>query len=668
MKNLLATVLFAVVCFYSNGQKPPIKFGEISIEDLKMTRYDKDTAASAVVLTDYGVSTIDYNQTDNWFKLNFERVTRIKILKSDGYRYADFEIPLYHSASDKEKMTGLKVVTYNLENGKIVETKMKSDVIFEEKYDQNIDLQKFTAPNVKLGSIIEVTYKINSDFLNYFRDWDFQSQIPVIWSEYRAVIPEYFNYERFAQGYIVLDINETKDIPKSITITSKERTSRGTSFDTDKIDYMAKSFRWVAKSVPAFREEPYMTTYSDYISKINFELANYRFPNQPVKQIMGTWSDLNNSLLESDYFGSAVNGSGFLKKIAEDITTGLLTPQEKITAIYDYVKSNMLWDGRYRKFLDEGLKKPLEAKKGSSAEINLLLVSLLKKAGVVANPVILSTRDNGFVRENIAISSQFNYVICQAVNDGKSILLDATERMLPMNLLPERCLNGKGYIISKEEPGWIVISAPKSRVSATADVMLTSEGQLKGKMNITKGGYFGYSMRNEYFKKGEEEYIKDFTHKMSWQVENSIIENVKDLKEAPKELYEFTHLDNFGDASILYLNPLLYLRESENPFKLEVRVYPVDFGKTLDETFICRLTIPDNYQPEELPQSKVLALPNNACKYTYNVQVMGNVISVTSMLSINQSLFTQNDYPNLREFYNQVVAKQAEQIVLKKKN
>ena len=65
--------------------------------------------------------------------------------------------------------------------------------------------------------------------------------------------------------------------------------------------------------------------------------------------------------------------------------------------------------------------------------------------------------------------------------------------------------------------------------------------------------------------------------------------------------------------------------------------------------------------------SKVIMLPEGAGKFVYNVQVVGNVISITSMLSINRSLFSQDEYPHLREFFNQVVAKQAEQIVLKKK-
>ena len=669
MKNLLATVLFALLSIYSFSQKAPIKFGDVSIADLKMDKYEKDTTASAVVLADYGVSSIEYDQTEG-FKVYFERITRIKILKKEGYSFADFKIPYYHSNDAEEKIVALKVLTHNLENGKDVETKMKSDAIFKEKSDGNTDVQNFTAPNVKVGSVVEVTYRITSDFLHNFRDWEFQSTIPIVWSEYRAEIPEYFNYERYMQGYVVLDVNETSQRPNSIIINSKER-SEGkistTTFSQDKIDYMAKVFRWAAKDVPAFKDEPFMTTQADYISKINFELANYKIATGPFRQMMGTWEDLNRSFIESDFFGLPVKGSLFLKKTTEEVTAGLTTPQEKITAIYNYVKSNMSWDGTYRKFLDENLKKPFDLKKGSSAEINLLLVSMLQKADIIANPVILSTRNNGFIRENFAVSSQFNYVICQAVVDGKSILLDATDKMLPMNLLPERCLNGKGFIISKEAPGWVPLTSPKSKVYAKSEVTFNPDGQLTGKMNIFRDGYFGYSMRNEYGKKGEEQYVKDFTHRMSWTADKSEFKNLKDLSAGAEENYEFTHNDSFGNGAMIYLNPLLYLRMDENPFKLENRMYPVDFGSTMDQTFICKFTIPENYVAEEMPVNKIIVLPNNAGKYVYSVVSAGNAVTVTSILSINKALFLQEEYQNLREFYNQVVAKQAEQIVLKKK-
>lgn len=670
MKSLLTAVICTVLCFSVSAQKAPFKFGNIPVEDLKMTRYEKDTAASAVILGDYGVSNITYSQSTGDWTVKFERIQRFKILKKEGYDLANFEIPLYRSGSADEKLSGLKVITHNLENGKDVETKMKTDAVFDEEYDQNVKLKKFTAPNVKEGSVIEVTYEIASDFIQYFRDWEFQSTVPVVWSEYRANIPEFFNYKQYMQGYITLAVNENKINPKSITITTKERTGRQvsqTTYSSDEIRFNEQYYRWVAQDVPGFKEEPFMTTAADYLSKINFELAYVKFPDEPVQPMMGTWPDLNKSFLESEDFGAAIKGSMFLKKTTEEVTAGAATPQEKLMAVYSYVKSNIEWNGSYRKYLTSNFKKSLEEKKGSSADINLLLVAMLQRAGLTANPVIISTRNHGFIRPEVALSSQFNYVICHAEIDGKSVLLDATDRMLPINLLPERCLNGKGYIISETSPGWISLSAPKSKIYANTELNFSPAGELTGKIEITNDGYDGYSLRRSYFKKGEADYVKDFSHGHNWEIAKSSFENMKSISDAAKEKYEFTHSENFGDASILYINPIVHLRVEENPFRLEDRVYPVDFGRAMERTLICKINVPENFVADELPKPKIVMLPNNGGKFTYNVQANGNTINVISILTINQSLFSQPEYKSLREFYDLVVSKHAEQIVLKKK-
>jgi hypothetical protein len=672
ISTLLSTILFIGVAF---SQKAPIKFGDISLEDLKMTRFEKDSSASAVVLADYGESAIEYNQTDGKFILKFERIQRIKILTKDGLEYANFTIPLYHSGGNNEKISGLKAVTYNLENGKVVETKMKNDGVFNEKFDNNIDFTKVTLPNVKEGSIVEITYKVNSDFLFNFQDWEFQRTIPVILSEYRARIPEYFNYDKYMQGYIALTVSEQNTVPASINIISKERSGGSgfsgskTTFSNDKIDYKENQFRWVAQNVPAFKDEPYITSSGDYLSKINFELAYIKFPDQPMKRYMGSWDDINNQFNESEDFGKAVTGNGFLKKIAEEVTTGIAGPEQKVIAIVNYVKQNVLWDGQNTKYLYQPLRQVLDAEKGSSADVNLLLASLLEKLGIEVSPVLLSTRDHGFVREATPVSSQFNYVICLAKIGDKSLLLDATEKLLPVDMLPERCLNGNGFAVSKNGFQWISLqSKTRSRIIANAELTLTPSADLIGKLQINRSGYDALASRDKYFSKDEAEYVKDFIGNRSWDISKTEIENTKEIQEPIKEKYELVVTEHIMTAgNVFYLNPILLNKMDENPFKVEAREYPVDYSSPFERIFLCRINIPDGYQVDELPKPKIIVLADNAGKYTYSVTQAGSVLNVISNFQINKSIFSQTEYPNLREFYSQIVAKQAEQIVIKKK-
>lgn len=669
MRLLFAILVTSVISGYS--QKVPIKLGDIPMEDMKMAVYDLDSSAVAVVLADFGDSKITYS-TSTGFNLTFERIRRIKILKKEGYKWADFEIPLYGANGKNEDYSALKAYTYNLEGGKIVETKMKNDAVFKEQTNENWRLIKFTLPNVKEGSIIEFTYKVSSPYWFNFQDWEFQSSIPTRMSEYRTKIPEYFSYQRYMQGYIPMDVNESDVAPRTITLMSSDRSEGAvttTTISSDKIDYMENQNRWIANNVPSFKEEPFITSTKDYISKINFELASIQMPNRPFEPVMGTWEQINKQLLEADNFGLVVKQSNFLTKKVEELTVGMSDPNQKIGAIYNYVKENLIWDGLMRKYTDGNFKKVLDEKKGNSAEINLLLTSMLQKADLSADPVLISTRENGSVRQQIPISSQFNYVLCSVTVGEKTVLLDATDRSLPITILPERCLNGSGFIVSKNGYRWINLYPNfKSKSNTNLDLVISEDGVLKGKIIISSDGYDAQRVRNNYASKGEAGYLKSLTDTYAWQLQKSQFENINSVSNAVKETHEVV-LENHVQSSggIIYLNPILRDRIEENPFKLEKREYPVDFKSPFERLITGKISLPEGYTMDELPKPKVVSLPNNSGRYMYSLTPIGNAISVTSLLVINKSLFTQEEYETLREFYNQVVAKQAEQIVIKKK-
>jgi hypothetical protein len=668
MKSLFTGLIIALVVQSSFAQKAPIKFGNVTMDELNMKVYPADSSADAVILVDFGISTMKYNQ-EKGFALNFDRTMRIKILKNtpEALHWGDHVVHLYEQGDDEEKISGIKAVTYNLENGKIVETKMKNESILREKYSKNWKKVSIVCPNVKEGSVIEITYTITSDFIFNFQDWRFQDLIPTVHSEYRAQIPEYFSYEKYMQGYIGLAVADEETTNGSITLSFKERSEGNvtrTEYSTEKIDFQEKKYRWVAQNVPAFKEEPYLTTYKDYISKLNFELSFTNFPHQPVKRYMGTWDDIATKYAEG--LEDEIKGNQYLKKVVEEVTAGLITPEDKIAAIHAYVRANFAWNQESRDYFNGALKKAFDEKKGNSAEINLVLASMLEKAGFDVKAVVLSTRDHGFVNRGIPMASQFNYVICGVKRDDKMVLLDATDKLIPTGVLPKRCLNGEGLIVSKTGASWIKLSGAKSRLVVNAELALV-EDKFAGKTTIDRAGYFGSDERRRYLANGESDYVKGLTTNKPWEISKSSFEGLQEISKPFRAVHELTFSEATTMAGdMLYVNPLFMWRLEENPFKTEQRMYPVDFGNGFDEVYVVKLKIPEGYSVEEVPQSKAAMLPDNAGRFQYNCAQMSGLITITSSLQINKSLYTQEDYPNLREFYKLVVAKQAEQIVLKK--
>lgn len=640
-------LLLILTTYYSGfAQKDPIKFGDVSMEELKMTSYPADTSASAVILMDYGNTFI--STTVDAFVLLRERTLRIKILSKEGLDWANIRIPYVPRS---EKITQVKGITFNLENGKMVETKLTRESIQREKLTKYVDIQSFTLPNVKVGSVLEVTYTLTSEDFYTFPDWQFQYSIPTKHSEYRVTIPEFFTFEKYMAGYLIVSDYTVKD-----------------AFGVEGIN--SKLHRWVLTNVPAFKPEPFMTSEEDYLSKIYFALSYISPPKRPVIEVMGSWDKLQNDLNKSEGFGTLLTKGTGIKDITETVIAGLTTPEDKIKAIYKYVTSTLEWNG-VRDFIADPPRSVLEKKKGTTGDINVILGAMLTQAGIPVKMVLLSTRDHGFVREQYPISSQFNYVVCMTTLGDKTLFLDGTVRNLPIGVLPERCLNGKGLVISEGGPiSWIPLSTKqRSKTVASVDLTLDKDATLKGTLTYTRDGFAAYRMRNDFLKSGKENYLKDFSKGETFEVVKSDFQNVEDLSLLPIEKHDIVVSDQAtSNGDVIYLNPILFNKHESNPFKTETRTYPIDFSSPIESTFIGKIQLPEGYVAEEIPPAKLISLPQGAGRFTYSISTNGNSLNIVSTLIINKSLFSQDEYLLVKEFYNQVVLKHAEQIVLKKKS
>ena len=300
---------------------------------------------------------------------------------------------------------------------------------------------------------------------------------------------------------------------------------------------------------------------------------------------------------------------------------------------------------------------------------NLLLVAALRTAGINADPVILSTRDHGRIHPVYPMIDKFNYVIAHAVVDNKGVVLDATDKYLGFGQLPERCLNFKGRLISPSQSRWIELSSLGESVSMiTAELDITPQGQLKGKMNISSTGYDALNRRKQIID-NQEEFLKKLKDKnQHWEIIDHQFQNLKNLNEKMVCEYELELTDmaqNAGD--VIFINPLLSEGLDENPFKQETRKYPVDM--VYPRSFIIHMTLnlPEGYEVDEMPEPARILLPDNGGAFSYNITKLGDKLQVMSNYSLKKAFFMPEDYRGLKEFHDIVVTKCAEQVVLKKK-
>ena len=226
------------------------------------------------------------------------------------------------------------------------------------------------------------------------------------------------------------------------------------------------------------------------------ELAGTQFPNELYKNYTSTWEEIDEQLLESSYFGDIVKHTGATKSEVASVIAGKNSDSEKVASIYQYVQQNIRWNQNSRRYADQTLRKTLEVQSGNSADINLLLVAMLREAGISAEPVVLSTRSHGLLRKAFPRLNQFNYVVALASTDNGKLLLDATDAVCPPGVLPVRCLNQEGRVISKS-PGekWVQLNPAKGTREAVMAQLTLQDGQLQGTISSSYSGYNAMQLR-----------------------------------------------------------------------------------------------------------------------------------------------------------------------------
>lgn len=633
---------------------PLIKFGQFTPD--QFTRPLSDSTAEAVVQYNYGEVHYEVSSDELWIVL--ERHVRTLIRRKSAYERATITLPVRRGKSGQpEFVSNFEGTTYNLVNGSVTFDKLAKSAHFTEKVSDGYSLEKYTLPNVREGSIIEYRYTLRTPFSisSNPRTWYFQQDVPVAWSEYRITIPNYYYYKMMLGGYLNLTVNEQKSATVSLL--------------PGQYDAPAVSYRFAQKDVPAFRDEAYITTDDDYLSKIDFELASVTYPGEPTKNFSVGWDAMDQTLLTDNDFGGQIKRAGFLRETAKQLLGKSADTLARITAAYDFVRQTIKWNEE-TSYWSRSIKKVFDDKKGDAGDINLLLVALLREMDIDANPVILSTRSHGRVDVSYALLKKFNYVVAQVSVGGKDLLLDATDPYLKPGMLPLHCLNGTGRLVHSSAPRFVSL-APTERDAEviTGTFTLDEEGELTGTFSHSHGGYSAWSTRKLFAAEGKTKYLDGIVKKRAaWQVQKADFTGTEPKSDAFGAVYTLTIPDACAQAGDrMYLRPMLTEAHTENPFKEAERLYPVDFGTTIDETFTATYTLPAGFQVEELPKPVAMTLPDNGGRFVYQVaSVNGNQLQVVSRISLRRTMYFATDYPTLREFFSQIVAKHAEQVVLKR--
>lgn len=674
MKNfisLLSITFLLCITTIVKAENKKITFGKINIEDLKSTKSEIEAEASAEILYQYGYTSLA--ATAEGIKLETNVHVRIKIYKKEGFKYANIDIPTCQRYAKREKILNVKARMYQIENGEITKKRLSSGNIERKEINQNLTVNSLKFKNPKEGCIIEYKYKKSSDFIYALNTWNFQMEIPIKYNKFEIRIPEEVKFNREILGYEDINISKKQSTISGTGVLDNmgkpgyfSPVSEGDINQMRKSDYKETKitdYTYVAEKIKAFKNHKHVMCPKDHIARIEFSMENKDI-HFITKESTDNLTNIYKKLNDCAEFGNALNRKAIMNKLLPSIINDSKSEKEKIARIYYYVKNNINWNGKYSLLKKHSFSHIKRKQTGNSAEVNLFLTTMLKTAGFNSCPVIVSTRDNGKVDINKAQISKFNHCICRVINQQDTMLLDATNPVLPMSLLPYNIQNCQGVAITENGPEKATIYKPTmSCKQISINAKLNKKGQIEGKFKESFSNYCAYYFRinsnntekrlNEIRNNNKTTSIKDYK-----------TNNLLELYKKPEESFHFTMGRKTKHSVSLALKDIFTLIDQRPEYNLKNRKQPIDFPFSYYTNVTIEISLPENCNPTSIPESFSKEIDDSRYAFAINILYKDNKL-IINYRDINKTMcMYPSSFSELNELQHCLTNKLSEKIIL----
>jgi hypothetical protein len=617
--SCLCTFLF----FSAEAQSPYRTVGDINPQDFQLKTSGFAASAPAVVLYSYGKS----SYTED-IQLKYEYQSRVLVREEEGFDKGRFVISL----GINDSLQDFSLNTYSLQNGQVKKqefdtTNLVYDLSPEGYYDYYVE-----APDLKEGVIVEISYTILYEDWSILNTWFFQQDVPVLRSDYYTEIPNFLDFKATYEG--VFNYGAKVIGQKQAEFRDKKAKVLQTYYQMD--------------TIPAFAVEPGMLSETYYVSKMVFELAEYELPKEEPRALLAeNYEFLAEFWAWSDYYREVYQGNAAIDRLLREKISRDYNDLQKAQAIYYLIRNSVTVSPTKKGTLEEVFKQ----QSGTAEQINLLLTQVLRRAGLNANVLLISTFDTQPLYPNYPVESVFNYTLTALNLKGTYYFLDATDRHLLFNTLKPNTRVNKGLHLWRTNPGWLEIKNNAARTEKlVAKWELSQDGRIYGTVNHRMEAYGLYLFEKEF---GENEVKrKDFLSSRSGRMR--IDQYDKEYTYYPEKiLTENYSISKQLDAN--RLNPFDFIPLDLPTFKLDSRQYPFSIEYPMDLVYSFIIKLPKNLKfTSELPNELRITLPDRSGMALYNCKKRGNTLEVSLRIQTGRAVFNGTEYQVVKEFFNQI--------------
>lgn len=654
MKRVFLMLL--IVAFHGCLLHAQQKFGKITASDFTSSAEIADSTADAVYIYRIGETTFRY--ISDHAVLSTKIRARIKILTEKGRDYADQSILIYSSEkranADNDQVKSISATAYNLENGQVTKTTMQNKYVHQEIVDDRMCRIKFAIPDVKVGTIIEYQYTIESPRYTYLPSWYLQTSEPVTYSYYDVTFPEWFLYNVEGRGECKFNL-------------TKESATVHMSFRNEAYNVNATRYVIEGRNLPSLKNEKYVWCTDDYATRVDFELQGIQIPGQVYKNYTTSWDDVREFLAEKGDYNSYLKINNPLSEEMKGIQLEGLGTADKANRLFTLLQSKMKWNKKYRLTCDSPLKAYKNGQ-GSNAEINFIYMSMLREAGIKCTPLLLQLRDHGRLPiTHPSIDKLDTYVVAISDDNGDLYIADGSAEYGDINVVPQTLLTEGIPYDPKFTPTQIINLADftGSGVTQAIQGIITPDGKFIGSRKVTFMGENALIFKNAYSNAEDSvTFIREMENRKEINIKSNKMRGMGTTGRSVIMMNSFEKaFTQVGDR--IYVNPLIISDITFNPFTNAKRTLPIQFPFIETTQYDVNFFIPDGYNIESLPESETFNLGND-CMVQINISVNGKAVKTQYVFQTSSTFIDQSHYKELQEFWQHLMDVNSKKVILRK--